>query len=1001
MTGWIDGLFNHFTAGATRLITLRPEDVAPGHDDPAVGGWRAWALADALGRAGERERAVVWINVAIHSLRSDESEGPRILKAEVFATAGRMALDHGDVGDAIAPLLDAEAQWVELCELADAAWADRSSAGLVTLAGQLREMAGAVDPGHELISLKGLEQDGWLVGTWCQERLLGRRVDVAVDAARAVAGPQLRENLIAARRICGDARDWLARTVSPGRQIRAGWLSSSEGSVALALLSMTEGNIQVEAGDVEGSIETFGDAITRLRSKASRTEDLDADPDLLAWISGPSTEELSILGRLLFNQGNSYLRLERYAEARRNYEECDGIFRSIGEEESGARVRQADQLAQSRQQVQAEDRERPLDGTRQHVIEAERAVARKPDRKSRFVDKAPIVPAYQLLLGELAGRGGVAAAEDYLRLVTAMREPEALAGLREPRAGESAAPTRLADRVFSPLAVLDAMLCHLPGTTVFVVQSGAGVLTYLALPAGQEPLEERLLLGVFQPGFAPTALRMVEEQTAELDAILTGRLPVCSEANAGLTESCRAAWTQLPERLRDCLLAAETIVYAPDPFGSIDEIPLELFLTDDGWLAGPRVVARQITMRTLLDMLSPNRLPSLVSDRAYLIRAEDPPEFDPLPQADQELRQVTRCMDLIGLAATTEQELTTERVSQALDAGYRVLHYVGHGIANTLSEGLPLSPGEFVQPRLFSALDGFKTPFLYLSACEVGRSRYVPGGRSAGMAARAVEKGAPAVVGALQAVPDSMGPALATAFYRAAREHPVGEALRLARARLEHDGYNPACLGLFVQYGDPSVRISPSGPPGPGPEQVRAVSWPAYLIRWLAARRTQDRDQCLAQLRAEMAGAPGDLRAVSRFVGEPGTIRDAGPSEVTALCERISQDDLIGAAAVRLLLAMETLQEPATGPDQVEREFVLGLQWAAAMQDGLAWAAFATYGTGRRAEFQPGFELELLEEAEGILKAWAGLAPEYAALHAIAASTLGSLRKMMIFEVEP
>jgi tetratricopeptide (TPR) repeat protein len=410
VTGWIDSLFSHFTAGATRLITLRPEDVAPGHDDPAVGGWRAWALADALDRAGERERAVVWINAAIHSLRSyepeGESEGPRILKAEVFATAGRMALDHGDVGDAIAPLLDAEAQWVELCELADAAWADRSSASLVTLAGQLREMAGAVDPSHELIPLKGLEQDGWLVGTWCQERLLGRRVDVAVDAARAVAGPQVRENLIAARRICGDARDWLARTVSPGRQIRAGWLSSSEGSVALALLSMTEGNIQVEADDVEGSIETFGDAITRLRSEASRTEDLDADPDLLAWISGPSTEELSILGRLLFNQGNSYLRLERYAEARRNYEECDGIFRSIGEEESGARVQQADRLAQSRQQAQAEGRERPLDGTRQHIIEAERAVARKPDRKSRFVDKAPIVPAYRLLLGQLAERGG-------------------------------------------------------------------------------------------------------------------------------------------------------------------------------------------------------------------------------------------------------------------------------------------------------------------------------------------------------------------------------------------------------------------------------------------------------------------------------------------------------------------------------------------------------------------------------------------------------------------
>ena len=50
----------------------------------------------------------------------------------------------------------------------------------------------------------------------------------------------------------------------------------------------------------------------------------------------------------------------------------------------------------------------------------------------------------------------------------------------------------------------------------------------------------------------------------------------------------------------------------------------------------------------------------------------------------------------------------------------------------------------------------------------------------------------------------------------------------------------------------------------------------------------------------------------------------------------------------------------------------LGLQWSAALHDGLAWAAFATYGTRRRSDFQPGFELQLLEEAEDILKAWAG-----------------------------
>jgi hypothetical protein len=55
--------------------------------------------------------------------------------------------------------------------------------------------------------------------------------------------------------------------------------------------------------------------------------------------------------------------------------------------------------------------------------------------------------------------------------------------------------------------------------------------------------------------------------------------------------------------------------------------------------------------------------------------------------------------------------------------------------------------------------------------------------------------------------------------------------------------------------------------------------------------------------------------------------------------------------------------------------------------------------TRRRADFQPGFELQLLEESEGILKAWAELAPEYATLHAIATDALSQLRNMLIVEL--
>jgi hypothetical protein len=106
----------------------------------------------------------------------------------------------------------------------------------------------------------------------------------------------------------------------------------------------------------------------------------------------------------------------------------------------------------------------------------------------------------------------------------------------------------------------------------------------------------------------------------------------------------------------------------------------------------------------------------------------------------------------------------------------------------------------------------------------------------------------------------------------------------------------------------------------------------------------------------------------------------------------------MGAAAVRLLLAMETLQEPTMGSDQIEREFKVGLQWSTVMHDGLAWAAFATYGTQRIAALSPKLALQLLEESEGKLKAWAELAPEYATLRAIAEGALSGLRQIVVVD---
>ena len=63
--------------------------------------------------------------------------------------------------------------------------------------------------------------------------------------------------------------------------------------------------------------------------------------------------------------------------------------------------------------------------------------------------------------------------------------------------------------------------------------------------------------------------------------------------------------------------------------------------------------------------------------------------------------------------------------------------------------------------------DGDGAPFVFFNACLLGRVRHVAGGRSAGGRC-GCSTAAPAVVGALATVPDSVCVLVARAFYTAA-----------------------------------------------------------------------------------------------------------------------------------------------------------------------------------------------------------------------------------------
>lgn len=56
------------------------------------------------------------------------------------------------------------------------------------------------------------------------------------------------------------------------------------------------------------------------------------------------------------------------------------------------------------------------------------------------------------------------------------------------------------------------------------------------------------------------------------------------------------------------------------------------------------------------------------ANRAYVVRAEDPPGFVPLPDADLEVAQLMRCFRLLGLEALAEVQPGVAALIEALDA---------------------------------------------------------------------------------------------------------------------------------------------------------------------------------------------------------------------------------------------------------------------------------------------------------------------------------------------
>jgi CHAT domain-containing protein len=618
------------------------------------------------------------------------------------------------------------------------------------------------------------------------------------------------------------------------------------------------------------------------------------------------------------------------------------------------------------------------DDVRRVVIEGEKALREVRDQRSQ---KEALLPQYHLYLRVLSRSTlpKVVRAESYLRVVGAARDPIALANLEDTPDFDNPSIESLAG---SPLLALAAYMERLSDTTVLLIETGANVLTLFTLSSGDAPLEERIALEQAGKSFVDALVNLIRQQQDDIDRI-ERREPITPGFSDAIEAAAAAVWSTMPPPIREAISRARTLLYLPSAFGDLGAFPLELVRGEQGWLGTTHSIARLTSLRTLFELLSPNRMPSQPSNEALIVRARD---ADDLTATDGEVDAVSEKLTALNLEVRVDRAPAVASFSAALDAGFRTLHYCGHGFAGRLGESLPLTADEMLGPQDFSQLSGSKTPFVYLSTCEVGRSRMTSTGSAAGISTRLIEKGAPGVVGCLQPVPDLVARTMADSFYGAAASHSAGEALTAARAAQKR--FPAATWGAFVYFGDPNLKIrEPSSPLS----QTRSLTsrWDSCVGRHLAIRSPESRQRAidaLAEAREKQAGS----QALTAVVDWLTTSFQANEPEVMearlALCREVAREDVVAGCELRMLLAMEAMQGSYYGdrkPDIVfaPEEVAVGLSCARAVHDTIAWPAFAVECARAGAiGYEPTAVLHMLGEAAGMLEGWLVEEPEVAAL---------------------
>jgi hypothetical protein len=270
---------------------------------------------------------------------------------------------------------------------------------------------------------------------------------------------------------------------------------------------------------------------------------------------------------------------------------------------------------------------------------------------------------------------------------------------------------------------------------------------------------------------------------------------------------------------------------------------------DGQWLGKQTRILEASSFGNLLERLSDTR-PNLVRNPTVTpIQGNAELGGQKLEGLRAELERLRTAFSRSGMDVTDYAE-SIQDIRNAFQNGAGLIHYAGHGVADTVEEYLAIGNNVELRTLDLESLGSVAhRPFVMLCACSVGNSRHGAGGFRNGIAERISEHLVPGVVGFRIPIPENRAYDVTRSLYQHGFRYPLGEAVRRVCAE---QPFAYAWLSLAA-FGEPKFELSELTHSSDRPiEFAPDPSWDC-AVRRFATRRIADATEVLQKTEA---GAP-------------------------------------------------------------------------------------------------------------------------------------------------